>query len=287
MKTSDITDPLFLEAVNAVDSGNAPLLKRLINENPRLVRDPLDHPEEGYFKNPYLIWFIADNPIRNEKLPVNIGEITQLLIKAVKEFGNETYLHQINYALGLVTTGRIPKECGVQIELMDLLIDAGATPGEGHGAIAHGNLDAARHLIERGGKLTLAVAVCLNLEDDIKRMAENGTDEDRQVALVAAAFYGKVPILQYLINIGTDVNTYLKTSSGFHSHATALHQAVYSGSLESVKVLVEAGGNLDAKDRMYNGTPLGWALHMQTEAGDESLRKKYRKIEEYLKSQIA
>ena len=46
---------------------------------------------------------------------------------------------------------------------MDLLIDAGATASSGLGAMAHGNIiEAARHLLERGGELTLTTAICLD-----------------------------------------------------------------------------------------------------------------------------
>jgi peptide-methionine (S)-S-oxide reductase len=44
-----------------------------------------------------------------------------------------------------------------------------------------------------------------------------------------------------------------------YSHATALHHAVCSGSLDAVRVLVEAGAALDARDTIHAGTPLGWA----------------------------
>jgi hypothetical protein len=40
-----------------------------------------------------------------------------------------------------------------------------------------------------------------------------------------------------------------------YSHATALHPAVCSASLETVTVLVEAGARLNAKDTAWNGTP--------------------------------
>lgn len=50
---------------------------------------------------------------------------------------------------------------------------------------------------------------------------------------------------------------------GFHPHGTALHHAVDSGSLETVKVLVETGAGLGTKDRIYDGTPLDWAEHLQ------------------------
>ena len=126
MSNYDINDPLFLQAVQALDSGNIGVLEKLIEEYPRLVRERLITDEDGYFKDPYLIWFVANNPIRNFKLPPNIIEITQLLIQTVKREAADTYQEQIDYALGLVATGRVPRECGVQIAMMDLLIDAGA-----------------------------------------------------------------------------------------------------------------------------------------------------------------
>jgi peptide-methionine (S)-S-oxide reductase len=100
---------------------------------------------------------------------------------------------------------------------------------------------------------------------------------------MAAAFYGKSEMISYLIHLGVDVNAYIERSSGFHSHATALHQAVYSGSLDSVKILVDAGADLNAKDRMYDGTPLGWAQYMQTVETNETKNKEYAEIETFLK----
>lgn len=282
MKNSDITDPLFREAVEAIDAGNLPVLQQLLETNPQLVRKRLDYPAEGYFKNPYLLWFIADNPIRQEKLPPNIGEITGLLIKLVRQNAKESFQEQMDYALALVETGRIPRECGVQIDLIDLLIDNGATPGNAQGALANGNMEAAKHIIDRSGNLTLTAAVCLDWTDDVKRLLPETLIDDKQVALIAAAFYGKPKTIALLMASGVDVNAYIK--NGFHTHASPLHQAVSSGSLDAVKILVEAGANLDATDKIYNGTPLGWAIYMRTENNDENIRKKYADIETYLLS---
>jgi len=284
MKNSDISDPLFREAVEAIDNGNLSALRHLLTMHPRLVSERLDFPEKGYFKDPYLVWFVADNPIRHEKLPANIAEITRLLIQSVQYNAPEHFQEQIDYTLGLVVTGRIPRECGVQIELIDVLIDAGAIPGRAHGALAHGNTAAAKRLIERGGELTLTTAICLNRTNDIPLLAKESGEADRETALVAAAFYGKVEMISFLLELGVNINAYPDASSGFHSHATAVHQAVSSGSLDAVKMLVEAGANLTAMDKIYNGTPLGWAIHMQTEMNDETARKKYAEIEAFLRS---
>ncbi|MBA4853798.1 ankyrin repeat domain-containing protein [Emticicia sp. BO119] len=282
MEISAIKDPIFRKAVAAIDMGDIALLQNLLTAYPQLIYKRLDIPEEGYFKQPYLIWFVADNPIRNKKLPTNIVAITQLLIERAKKANFEDFQYCIDYTLGLVSTGSVPRDCGVQIELIDLLIDAGAAPGGGVGALAHGNIDAARHLIERGGELTLASAVGLDRVDNVHRLLKDATDIDKEVALMMAAFYGKTDMIKLLIQDKVNVNAYLTPTSGFHSHASALHQAVSSASVESVRVLVEAGASLEAKDLAYGGTPLGWAMYMQTEEIDKEKMKKYAKIEEFL-----
>lgn len=287
MKTDDITDPIFLQAVNALDAGRLDELRELVANNPRLLRDPLLTPgESGYFKDPYLIWFVADNPIRNAKLPSNIVDALRFLIDAVKREAPDTYLNQINYTLGLVATGRIPREYGVQIPMMEVLVDAGAVPGDGMGAIAHGNPEAARWLIDHGGELTLATALLLNYKNDIEPLTINADKPAKLTALTAAAFYGNAAIVKYLINTGLDPNGYPDIHSGFHSHGTPLHQAVSSASLDTVRLLVNAGAQLDVTDKIYDGTPLDWASHMYAEAGSETEKAAYAAIEDYLKGKL-
>ena len=284
METADISNPIFLQAVNALDTGKLDELQELVNQHKTLVQDRLITPnEEGYFKDPYLIWFVADNPIRNPKLPPNIVEITRFLIDAVKREAPDIYQQQVDYTLGLVATGRIPRECGVQIAMMDALIDAGATPGGGIGAIAHGNIEAAQHLIDRGGEVTLASAILLDRKADTDRLMGTATQAEKLMALTAAAFYGKADLVKYLLEKGTDPNGYPEQGTGFHSHATPLHQAVSAASLDVVKLLVDAGARLDIPDTIYGGTPLGWALHMQTETSNETKKAAYAGIAAYLK----
>jgi peptide-methionine (S)-S-oxide reductase len=282
MTNTDSIDPLFREAVNAIDAGDITHLEELLHANPHLVCQCLDVPDEGYFQRPYLIWFIADNPIRHERLPANIVEITNLLLFFLKKESPDSYQLQIDYTLGLVATGRIPRECGVQIELMDILMAAGAHAGDGLGALAHGNIEAAEHLVEKGIKVDLATAIGIDRKEDIKRLFPTATTKQKQEALVVAAFYGKAEMLSMLIREGVDVNAYIDQSSGFHWHATALHQAVYSASLDAVKVLINAGASTELKDKIYGGTAIGWAAYMQKEAANAEAIAKYNEIENYL-----
>ena len=88
-----------------------------------------------------------------------------------------------------------------------------------------------------------------------------------------AALNGKAKAVKKALDYGADKN---KPSANLYSHGTPLHHAVISGSLETVKALVDAGADLVAKDSIYNGTPLGWA-----EYGNHS------EILVYLKQQLA
>lgn len=255
--TEGIADPLFREAVGAIDAGDVAGLERLLAVHPRLVRDRLEY-GEGYFRNPYLLWFVAENPVRNGKLPARIAEVTRTILRAAQSEGAETYQEQIDYALALVCSGRVPRESGFQRALIDLLADAGARPdGALLPALAHREIAAVERLLERGAALTLPTAVCTRRMADIARLGRTASAEDRQIALAAAALYGDAGALRDLIELGADLNAY--SPAGFHPHATALHHAVDSGSLDAVRALVESGADPDAKDRIHQGTPLDWA----------------------------
>lgn len=277
-----VQDARFREAVAAIDAGDLGALSRLLDAYPHLAGERLDAPGiwlreqvgdalEGYFHRPYLLWFVAGNPVRNERLPGNIAEIAASLVEAARRAGAGNLQEQLDYALGLTVTGRVARESGIQLALMDALIDGGADPGNGIGALGAANPEAAMHLLERGGTLTLAGALCLDRIEDAARLAGDATDEDRQIALVAAAVNGHAPALAALIGMGVDVDAY---SIVIHPHATALHQAVAAGSLDAVKTLVEAGARLDIRDKIYHGTPLQWAEYGGHAAIAEYLRAK-------------
>ncbi len=282
---SNFANPVFRQAVEAVDTGNIAVLRDILSQHPDIINEQAHFPGAGYFERPYLLYFVADNPIRNGKLPDNVLDLMNVLIERLLQYPAAAKQEQLEYTLGLIGSGRIPKESGKQIAMMDLLIDAGAAPGAGNAALAHGNVDAAKHLIKRGGQYTLITAACFNEEDKIGALSVQATDEEKLTALTAAAFYGYPNMIGLLLANGAPPNGY--PGSGFHTHATPLHQAVYSGVLESVKLLIEAGSDIHAKDKAYSGTPLGWAQYMQAdEATREEDKQKFKIIEAYLREQL-
>jgi hypothetical protein len=261
-------DDLFRAAVSAIDAGDVTELSRQIAAHPGLVRDRLETPGswlrdkvgnalDNFFQRPYLLWFVAEDPVRTGNLPSNIAEVTQTIIHAAQQARVAHLGEQLDYALRLVSWSWIARQCDVQIALIDVLIDAGASPdGNPDNALVNSNYAAAAHLVERGAPLTLSTALCLERWDDVNRLALDVTSGQKQFALILAALKGKVEALRRVIDLGVEVDS---VSPDLYSHATALHHAVSSGSLDAVKLLVDAGANLAARDTAYDGTPLDWA----------------------------
>jgi hypothetical protein len=296
-------DPIFQAAVASIDAGDLPALERQLAINPWLgwerleepgkwLRDQVGDALDGFFQKPYLLWFVTEDPVRNGKLPSNIVTIARTIIATAKAAQAASLPNTADYALRLVCWSWIARECGVQIDLIDVMLGAGATlDGEqvyegrygthADSAIYNRNFAAAEHLIARGATVTLTVAACLNRWDDLERLASKASRSDLENAFVQSALNGNPEALRRMLALGLDPTT---VSERNQSHGTALHHAVWSGSLDAVKVLVEAGADLSRRDTIYNGTPLGWAQHAQEQEKDPTKAENYRRIAEYLKT---
>jgi ankyrin repeat protein len=150
------------------------------------------------------------------------------------------------------------------------------TPNEYSIEIAHALLNAGARI--ESAKLTLATALCLGRIDDAARLAREASVEERHIALEAAAMNGQVQALATLIDLGVDVNAY---NVRVQYHATPLHNAVCSGSLAAVRMLVETGANVDTKDTVYQATPLTWAEYYLRDENHPA--KQYAAIVNYLR----
>jgi len=288
-------DELFRQAVSAIDAGDASVLDRLLAAHSELLSARLDDPGAwlrdkvgdavapgGFFERPYLLWFVAEDPVRHGKLPANIASLARSIIRAAAAARVESLPHQLSYALQLVSLSWIARQCNVQIELIDVLVDAGASPaGQPDHALVNGNMAAAQHLVTRGAPLTLSTALCLKRWEDAARLLPAATDRQKQFALVLVALRGHADAIQWLVERGVDIN---RPSEDLYSHATPVHHAVGSGSLASVRALVEAGAALGAQDTAWNATPLGWAEYYVDCATVGNDLKEHAAIADYLRS---
>jgi ankyrin repeat protein len=160
----------------------------------------------------------------------------------------------------LVSTGSVPRECHVQIALIDLLCDYGANPDKALQAAAlHGEGEAVDALLRRGASLTLPVAAALGRIDDFRHLLSTANGAERHLALALAAQHARIEIVRLLLDSGEEPNRY--NPLGAHSHSTPLHQAALSGNHELVRLLIERGAKADIKDLLWQGTPADWAHH--------------------------
>jgi len=281
MQDTKTFDAIFKDAVFAIDVGDEKKLIEIINEHPDIVTSRLTEPGEwatktigdalnGFFKDPYCLWFTTEDPARNRTLPRNIAKIANIIIKKIKEQSSPTLQEQLDYGIRLVAWSRVAADCGVQNDLLDVFIDAGAkTKNVSNDALVNGNYGGAEHLIKRGAKLSLATALCLGMFREADLIAANSDYDNKQFSLVLCALQGKTDGVIRALKYGADKNC---PSQHLYSHGTPLHHAVWSGNVETVKVLVEAGADLTARDKLFDGTPLGWATYGKRIAVAEYLK---------------
>lgn len=264
-----IEDPIFRHAVDLIDSGDADSLRALLKQHPNLVRRHVVFEGGNYFRNPSLLEFIAENPVRRGTMPKNIIEVAKVILDAGPEQS------ALDETLMLIATGSVPRECGQQRSLIQLLCSCGANANNAlrPAAVLH-ELDSVAALLDHGAQIDLPVAAALGRTQDFQRLLPESNADDRHLVLALASQYGYVQVVRLLLDAGEDPNRY--NPIGGHSHSTPLHQAAYSGSEELVRLLVERGARLDMKDVLWHGTPADWARHAGRGDIEDYLRQRAR-----------
>ncbi len=262
----------FESAVEAVVTGDLATLERLLRETPELARarstvvthhDPPVHAAT-------LLHYTAANGVEGyrQKTPQNVVAVAKLLLNAGAEVDALAGMYGGEHTtMSMLVSSAHPVEAGMQVALVDTLLDHGAAvEGRGSGewtsplmtALAFGYLSAAEALVRRGARVdTIAAAAGLGRLDRVRELLATAGSEDRHRALALAAQHGHVEIVRLLLDTGEDPNRH--NPKGNHGHSTPLHQAVWSGHEAVVRLLVDRGARLDIRDTIYQGTPLGWA----------------------------
>jgi len=251
-----ITDRRFRQAVDLLDDGDVDGLRRLLADTPGLATQRVNFEGGNYFREPSLLEFVAENPVRHDGLPPNIVDVARAILDA----GAKSDARSVRSTLELVASGRVARECGVQAALIDVLCDYGADSNGAIGAaLAHGEFEAVNALIARGASVDLRVAAATGRIEEARRTAASASADDRHLALAFAAQFGHAGIAALLLDLGEDPNRF--NPQGAHSHSTPLHQAALAGHSDVVRLFVERGARLDIKDILWGGTPADWAEH--------------------------
>jgi hypothetical protein len=249
-----IEDPGFRQAVHLIDTGDVAALRDHLNANRYLMTMRVHFDDMDYFTDPGLLEFIAENPVRHGRLPANIVTVAQVILDA----GARSDRRAIDSTLALVASGRVAREAGVQVPLIDLLCEHAADPNPAMApALTHGEFDAVHALVRRGATVDFAGAAALGQAETVQRLLPAASVEQRHRALAWATQFGHRAIVEMLLDAGEDPNRY--NPPGLHAHSTPLHQAALAGHDAVVRLLVERGAQLDIRDRLHQGTPLEWA----------------------------
>jgi peptide-methionine (S)-S-oxide reductase len=251
-----ILDVTFRRAVDLLDAGDVEGLRDHLSRHPDVVHRRVTVAADGYFREPALLEFVAENPVRHDSLPASIVQIARVVLEA----GGREHRHSVDMTLSLVASGRVPREHAVQVPLIDLLCDHGADPDGAMGpALAHGEWEAVEALIRRGARIDLTAAAATGRLQAAREQLAPADGARRHLALALAAQHGHAEVVTLLLDAGEDPNRY--NPAGAHAHSTPLHQAALAGHLDVVRVLVERGARLDIRDTAHDGTALDWAEH--------------------------
>ena len=268
-----IADAVFRQAVDLLDAGDAVGLREHLKRHKTLVHRRVEFEGWNYFRNPTLLEFVAENPIRHGKLPQNIVEVARVILDAGPDQASR------DTTLALAATGSVALESGAVVPLIELLVEYGADPdGSIEAAALHGSLLAVRTLLQQGARMTLPVAAALNSVEGVRRLLGSSSASQRHLALVIASQIGWTEVVRILLEAGEDPNRY--NPLGGHSHTTPLHQAALIGNEPLVRLLLERGADPNMRDLMWNGTPADWARHEEHTEVEALLRKLEKKGKE-------
>jgi ankyrin repeat protein len=235
----------FEAAANAIVRGDEATLRQLLHANPDLIRARSAR-EHGAT----LLHYISANGVENfrQQSPPNAVRITELLLEAGADVEAEADVYGGGCtALGLVATSTPPREAGVQIPVIQVLLDHGAQvehpnlAGGGSDAVyaclANGCPEAAQYLADHGARVGIIGAAGIGRLDVVRELADTADNSRREMALRYAAGYGQPDIVTFLLDRGVAIDAH------HGDNQTALFYAILGDRLEVVRLLLARGAN--------------------------------------------
>jgi len=185
--------------------------------------------------------------------------IARVLLDAGAEVDALADAYGKSTALALVATSIHPLRAGVQIALLELLLEHGADINGAAGgsnivvaALRNGGGQAAEFLASRGARLDLEAAAGVGRLDLVADLFRNASKAQMEAGFLWACEYGRNDAVDFLLNT-VDPATQGDTGQ------TGLHWAVVGGQLETIQMLLKRGAPLEARN-VYGATVLGQAL---------------------------
>ena len=264
---------LFERATDAIVAGDVEALRTLLRAHPDLV-----HQRSERAHHSTLLHYVSANGVEDyhQITPANIVDVARALLDAgaVVDAESEAYGGG-STTLGLTATSAHPRLRGVQLALMDLLIDRGARigaikPGNDmlRAALGNGCPEAAVHLVARGATLdNIYGAAGLGRLDVVRELFASSSVALREGALLIAAQCDRSDVIAFLLENGVSA----LASDGM----TAMHWAGANGNISAMEALLSRGAQLEALNG-YGGTVLSSTIWFATHAMDRDfIRRNY------------
>lgn len=270
----------FEAAADRIVAGDLEGLRAMLTRRPVLITQRSTRAHHST-----LLHYVSANGVEDYRqiTPDNILDVTRLLLDAGADVNATSDAYGGGSStLGLVSTSAHPRARGVQIPLIDLLLERGAKidgeddlPNLVSGALANGCPEAALALAARGARVnTLYAAAGIGDLARVHAMFAAASRPRRERAMIVAAQQGHVEIVRYCLDRGVDV----AASDGM----TALHQAAAGGYLDLTALLLERGANLEALN-VYGGTVLSSTIWFAYHVIDQDFRmRNYPRVIEFL-----
>ena len=265
--------PEVLAALEAMRQGDVERLGALVDEHPWLLR----RAHGGAWTT--LLEAVAQPDVVGDHLELALGvdpRVVELLIErgsSLREpLGLGACFNRAELVRLLLERGACPEASEIwgltplqaaiyhgSKEAGDLLADVALAPDALYVAAATGRLDALGKWFESDGALRReALRLRPNLADVGWPPAPPPRDDPQEAldeAFALAAYNGRVEAMGWLLERGASVD------GAAHLGLTALHFSVIRRRVDVARWLVEHGADLTLRDRIHDGTPLGWAEH--------------------------
>src|SRR5438874_2403731 len=258
----------FEAAADAIVRGDEATLQQLVRQHPKLI-----HARSAREHHATLLHYVSANGIENyrQKSPPNAARITELLLAAGADIEAEADVYGGGCtALGLVATSTPPREAGVQLPVIQVLLDHGAQiehpnlAGNGADAVyaclANGCPEAAQYLVERGARFGMVGAAGIGRLDIVQQLVATADASRQEMALRYAAGYGQLEVTRFLLDRGVPVDAH----SG--DGETALFYAILGDHVEVVRLLLARGANPNIRTQW--GDLVGGAMWRAAHGGN-------------------
>jgi ankyrin repeat protein len=217
--------PSFRQARDAIRNNDLETLRTLLRQSPELARMRSKEPDEAQQTLLHYVSYVAEH---------ESVEMARELVAAGARLDAVTLPFDMTPMAGALYEGNT--------KVAFYLAEQDREPLDITSAAGLGRLEVLRNLI--GEHDTLPPYLEPGVHDPMRTLAH---------AFRYACLNGQLAVVEYLLDLGLDVNVRLQDGG------TGMHLAAYLGHADLVRFLLQRGADKTIRDQKFGGVPEGWA----------------------------